>query len=106
MNVFDRIAGNVSSAAVLAAERLQLAVQRLLLEALGLRLRHRRVQVRELLHDDVLAVLERDRVVLLAILLQRRFGRFDLLALLAEPLAEPVAASFDAMNLNSRFCSM
>ena len=59
----------------------------------------------ELLDDDVLPILERDRVVLLAILLQRGFGSLDLLALLAQLLAPASrVASFEAENLKSRFC--
>ncbi len=75
----------------LFAERLELAVERLLLKTFGLRLRHRAIEIGQLLDDDVLPVLERDRVVLLAITLQRSFGRFNLAALLRQPIAEPVA---------------
>ena len=89
--MFDRIAGNVSSPPFLPPSDCSWLVQRLLLKAFGLRLRDRRVQIRELLHDDVLMVLQRDRVVLLAIPLQGRFGGFDLASLFAEPVAEPVA---------------
>ncbi len=48
-------------------DRLDLVVERLLLEPLGARPGHRGVQLRQLLHDDVLLVLERHRVGLLPV---------------------------------------
>ena len=70
--------------------RLELPVHRLLGQPLGFRARDRRVQIRELLHGDVVAVHERDGLVLLPVALQPGFGGFDFLALLGEPRAEPV----------------
>ena len=84
------MAGNVSSAGASRLDRSQLPVHRFLQQAIGLRLGHRAVEVRQLLDDDVLAIFDRQRVVLLAILLQRGFGRFDLLPLLRELLIQPL----------------
>ena len=66
-------------------------MHRLLDQPLGFGARHRRVEIRELLHGDVVAVDERDRLVLLPVALQPGFGRLDFLALLGEPRAQPVA---------------
>ena len=65
----------------------KLVVRRFLLDAFGLRPRHRRVQIRQLLDDDVLLVFERDGVGLLAVALQGLLARFNLFALFAQPLA-------------------
>jgi hypothetical protein len=51
-------------------------------------------------------VLERDRVVLFAIVLKGRLRRLDLLALLGEAFASQDVASCDAVNRYSRLCSM
>ena len=69
---------------------LDLVVRRLLLDPLGLRARHGRVQVGQLLHDDVLPLFERHGVGLLAVALQRLLAHFHLLPLLRQTLAEPV----------------
>jgi hypothetical protein len=74
----------------IAFDAAQLLVHRLLLDPLRLRLGHRGIQVGQLLDDDVLAILERDGVVLLAIGLELRFGGLDFLALLGELAIEPV----------------
>ncbi len=65
-------------------------MHRLLGQPVGFRARDRRVQIRELLHGDVVAVHERDGLVLLPVALQPGFGGLDFLALLGEPRAEPV----------------
>ncbi len=69
--------------------RRQLPVHRFLQQAVGLGLGHRAVEIGQLLHHDVLAICDRQRVGLLAVVLQRGFGRFDLRALLLELLGEP-----------------
>ena len=73
-----------------ALNRLDLAVRRFLLDALGLGTGHGPVEIGQLLHDDVLALFKGQGIVLLAIALQRRFGALHLLALLAKALAQPV----------------
>ncbi len=73
-----------------ALHRLQLVVERLLLDPHGLGLGDGPVQIREPLHDDVLAVLDRDRVVRLLVALERRLALLDLAPLLGQPLAQPV----------------
>ena len=59
-----------------------------------LALRHGRVQVGQALDDDVLPLLERDRVGLLAVRLQRLLARFELRSLLRELLREEVGRLF------------
>ena len=73
-----------------ALDGLQLVVERFLLDARRLRLRHRAVQVGEPLDDDVLAILDGDGVVRLLEVLERGLALLDLLALLGQLLAEPV----------------
>ena len=48
------------------------------------------IQIPELLHHDVLALIERDGIVVRAILLERRFARFDLRPLLRQALHQPL----------------
>jgi hypothetical protein len=54
------------------------------------RARHGRVQVRQFLHHDVLPLLERDGIVLLAVFLKRALAHFHCLALLGQTQPEPV----------------
>ncbi len=59
-----------------------LRVARLLLDAVGARARHRGIQIREPLHDNVLAIFERHGAGLLAVLLQRLLALFQRLPLI------------------------
>src|SRR5207344_1572870 len=71
-------------------QRLQLVVQRLFADAVGLGAGDRGAEVRELLDDDVLAVLQRDRVLMLDVSLQGRLARLQLVSGLGEARVEPV----------------
>ena len=106
MNAFARIAGNVSSAARFVSHRLELVVQRLLLDPLGLGARHRGVQVGQLLHDDVLR--SSSEMASFCSRYRCSVGSACSTSLRCSPSRSPSqsVASFDAMNLNSRFCSM
>jgi hypothetical protein len=66
----------------------RLVVHRLLLQAIGFGLGHRRIQVRELLDGDVLLVLQRHGVRLLAVALQRLLAGLHGLSLFVDLLAE------------------
>ena len=69
-----------------------LIVERLLLNAIGLGLGDRVVQLVEARDHDVLAVLERERVLVFAILRHCPLAVFDLLLLLHEFLRQPLEA--------------
>jgi hypothetical protein len=71
-------------------DRLHLVVERLFLHPRRARLGRRVVQLIEARQDDVLLVVERQRVLLLAILRQRLFAFLDPLLLVLELLVEPV----------------
>ena len=71
---------------------LHLIVERLLLHPVGLRLGDGIVELIEARDDDVLAVLERERVLVFAILRHRPLAAFDLLLLLDQLLREPLEA--------------
>ena len=90
MKVLVRIAGNVSSAAGLFSS----ARSCLYIASFWIRSVFARVTAAfrsaSFWTTMFCAILERDGVVLLAVALQLGFGRLDLLALLGEPLAEPV----------------
>ena len=77
-----------------ALHGLDLVVFRFLLDAGHLRLRGRAVQVGETLHHDVLAVFNRNRIVLLLVPLERRLALLHLLALIGQAIAQPVGRDF------------
>ena len=73
------------------ARRLELRIQRLFDDAFCLGLGEGRIQVRQLLHDDVLVILNgRERVALFDERLQRRFTLCETAPLLLETILQPV----------------
>ena len=82
----------------------ELPIQSFLVESLGSRGCDRGVELRELLHDDVLAIVQRNRITPFTILLQGAFAARHFPSELGQPLvqppggfATPLAASLDVL---------